>query len=152
MLLFLVLFTELLSVYMIGNYKKIDNMIKDFIEKSLASFYNKCRQTKGTYEGTDFALSVLLTCLVFATFLLSLSFIEQIFGWPLASWYNNMFPTVISAAMPFSIICCSIIYYCLKHWNVRTKVCEKYTSADRNPFFIFLGILSLPIFILLFLL
>ena len=127
-------------------------MIKDFIEKSLASFYNKCRQTKGTYEGTDFALSVLLTCLVFATFLLSLSFIEQIFGWPLASWYNNMFPTVISAAMPFSIICCSIIYYCLKHWNVRTKVCEKYTSADRNPFFIFLGILSLPIFILLFLL
>ena len=58
-------------------------MIKDFIEKSLASFYNKCRQTKGTYEGTDFALSGLLTVLIFATFLLSLSFFEEIFGWPL---------------------------------------------------------------------
>ena len=73
---------------------------------------------------------------------------EEIFGWPLASWYNNMFPTAISAAMPFSIICCSIIYYCLKHWNVRTKVCEKYTSADRKPFFIFMGIASMPFFLL----
>ena len=51
-----------------------DKEVKDFIEKSLASFYNKCRQTKGTYEGTDFALSGLLTVLIFATFLLSLSF------------------------------------------------------------------------------
>ena len=129
--------------------KRFNNMIKDFLEKSLASYYNKCRQTKGTYEGTDFALSGLLTVLIFATFLLSLSFFEQILGCPLASWYNNMFPTAISASLPFTIICCSIIYYCLKHWNVRTKVCEKYTSADRKPFFVFFGILSLPFLILI---
>lgn len=123
-------------------------MIKDFIEKSLASFYNKCRQTKGTYEGTDFALSGVFSILIFATFLVSLSFFEKIFGWTLASWYQDMFPTTISATIPFTITCWSIIYYCLKHWNVRAKVCEKYSAADRKSFFILMGIVSMPFFLL----
>ncbi len=123
-------------------------MIKKFFEKNLANYFNKYKQSNGTYEGSYYLISCFFAILFVVTFLTTLGFVEKYFGFPLASLYDSIIPSgFLSIFIPLLISYMSIYSY-LTRSDIQIKVCEKYTGANGNEFLFFVVILFLPDLIL----
>ena len=148
MLLFPVPSMALLLAFMIGIIKET-YMMRRFFEMSLANYFNKYKQSNGTFDGSLFILSGTFSFVFCFTFGTGLLFFEKVFGWAMFSCYNNMFPSKLSAILPILIFGWALSYYWLICSNIQSKVCEKYSCADGYKIMFLLGILCIPGYILM---
>ena len=87
-------------------------MIKKFFEKNLANYFNKYKQSNGTYDGSYYLISCFFAILFVVTFLTTLGFVEKYFGFPLASLYDSIIPSdFLSIFIPLLISYMSIYSY-----------------------------------------
>ncbi len=123
-------------------------MVKNYIEKSLANYFNAYKKANSTLERSNFVLSGFIAIAFFTNFLVFLLFMERVFGVPLATLYDSVFSNGLSAVIPPMIIFWSISYYCIKRLNIQRKVCEKYSCAEGYKFMFFWGTLFIPVLIM----
>lgn len=123
-------------------------MVKDYIEKSLANYFNAYKKANGTFKRSNFVLSGFIAIVFFTTFLIILLFMERVLGLPLATWYDSVFSNGLSAVVPPMIIFWSLSYYWINRLDIQRKVCEKYSCAEGYKFMFFWSSLFIPVLIM----